>query len=155
VAVHLPAALGVGDQALSGETFDISESGAFVCCAHDGVEVGARVPVALAWPGGKLSCEAEVVWKSNGQRETPTGVGIRFLSLTRESRAALRGLVKQFAERRAPTEVPPPRSRAMPAVAGLALALAAILTAGYVARTLHTQAPAAPMSTGAPMRAHR
>jgi hypothetical protein len=97
VKASLDATVRVGQTELACQTVDFSETGAFLACATESLDVGTRYPVTLHLSGRVLKMDAEVVWKSSEPTGSlPAGVGIRFVQLPVEERDFLRSLIRRL-----------------------------------------------------------
>ena len=69
------------------DTFDISESGAFILDTENKIKVYPEdiIPISLALDNKIIKCYCEVIWINQGNRENlPNGMGIRFINLKKE-----------------------------------------------------------------------
>jgi hypothetical protein len=84
-----------GIQQFETETFDISETGAFIVSR---LEIGTKVDVLLPLQNcTAVQCQAEVVRASEPRGKYPAGVGVRFLNLSWSDQRKLRTLLGQMA----------------------------------------------------------
>ena len=75
------------------ESGNISEGGIFVATER-AMPVGTRLLVVIDLPdGGRYEVDAEVRWASPGTSESPMGLGLRFLSLSKEAERAISAFV--------------------------------------------------------------
>jgi hypothetical protein len=97
VGVKRPAVLKSQGTDVAGETVDISESGAFIACDPEKLEIGNdEYPLVLSFPEQDIACRAEIVWRSPGHGRLPPGVGVRFHDLSRADRKVIRAIVKEI-----------------------------------------------------------
>ena len=84
-----------------GVTKDISEGGAYVCCANP---LGPKevLDIVINAPNKPLNVKAEVVWSSMSGLDdeiTPRGMGVRFLNIDSEDRRIIaRAVVEHLSE---------------------------------------------------------
>lgn len=83
-----PVSLQLSGVITEGVTKDISEGGAYVCCANP---LGPKevLDMVINAPNKPLNVKAEVVWSSMSGLDdeiTPRGMGVRFLDIDREDR---------------------------------------------------------------------
>jgi Tfp pilus assembly protein PilZ len=74
-----------------GVTKDISEGGAYVCCANP-LGPKAEFFMAINAPDKRLNVKAEVVWANTyslNDEITPMGMGVRFMDITGEDRGII------------------------------------------------------------------
>jgi hypothetical protein len=79
-------------------TKDISEGGAYVCCA-DPLGPKAEFSMVINSPDKQLNVKAEVVWASThglNDEITPGGMGVRFMDITREDRGIIAKAVAEY-----------------------------------------------------------
>lgn len=75
------------------ETFDISESGAFILDSESKIKVYPQdiIPISLVLDNKIIKCYCEVAWINQGNRESiPNGMGIKFLNLKKEEIAQIK-----------------------------------------------------------------
>lgn len=78
------------------ETFDISESGAFILDSENKIKVYPEdiIPIALVFDNNIIKCYSEVIWINQGNRQTlPNGMGIKFLNLKKEEIAKIKEFI--------------------------------------------------------------
>lgn len=74
-----------------GVTKDISEGGAYVCCANP-LGPKAEFFMVINAPDKRLNVKAEVVWANTyslNDEITPMGMGVRFMDITGEDRGII------------------------------------------------------------------
>ena len=81
-----------------GVTKDISEGGAYVCCANP---MGPKevLDMVINAPNKPLNVKAEVVWSSMSGLDdeiTPRGMGVRFLDIDSEDRRIIAEAVVEY-----------------------------------------------------------
>jgi hypothetical protein len=84
-----------------GVTKDISEGGAYVCCA---TPLGPKAEFAMVInaPDKQLNVKAEVVWTSTyglNDEITPRGMGVRFMDITGEDRGIIAKAVAEHLDK--------------------------------------------------------
>jgi hypothetical protein len=80
-----------------GVTKDISEGGAYVCCATP-LEPKAEFFMVINAPGKQLNAKAEVVWANTyglDDEITPMGMGVRFMDITGVDRGIIAAAVAE------------------------------------------------------------
>lgn len=78
-----PVSVQLSGAIAEGVTKDISEGGAYVCCANP-LEPKEVLDMIINTPNKPLSVKAEVVWSSMSGLDdeiTPRGMGVRFLDI--------------------------------------------------------------------------
>lgn len=83
-------------QPVRNETFDISETGAFVTAARD-VAVGDWVTLRMKFGFSQFRCQARVVRRAEARGIYPGGVGVQFMNLSWRERATLRRCLSRSA----------------------------------------------------------
>lgn len=86
-----PVSLERGGEVTEGVTKDISEGGAYVCCATPLVPKEIFEMVINA-PDKPLNVKVKVVWSNTyglDDKITPRGMGVRFLNITGEDRRVI------------------------------------------------------------------
>ena len=80
-----------------GVTKDLSEGGAYVCCATP-LEPKEKFSMVIHAPEKQLNVRAEVVWANTygiDDEITPKGMGVRFMNITAEDRRMIAGAVSE------------------------------------------------------------
>lgn len=91
-----------------GVTKDISEGGAYVCCA---TPLGPKEEFCMVInaPDKQLNVKVEVVWANTyglNDEITPRGMGVRFMNITGEDRGIIaRAVAEHLAKNKAPEGV--------------------------------------------------
>jgi len=91
-----------------GVTKDISEGGAYVCCA---TPLGPKEEfyMVINAPDKQLNVMAEVVWANTyglNDEITPKGMGVRFMNITGEDRGVIaRAVAEHLAKNKVPEDV--------------------------------------------------
>ena len=83
-----PVSVQLSGAVTEGETKDISEGGAYVCCT-DPLGPKEVLDMVINAPEKPLNVKAEVVWSSMSELDdeiTPRGMGVRFLIIDSEDR---------------------------------------------------------------------
>ena len=98
--VHIDIEVRSGERAYRGVTRDLSEAGAFIATELDCPE-GSIVDLRLHIPAQErpVHCVAEVRWsrRVNGNRDTPPGLGMRFVVIEPEARRAIHAFLLERA----------------------------------------------------------
>lgn len=79
------------------QTFDISETGAFVLTSKDQLtpDIDDIVPTEIALDNESLKCYSKVIWNnSENENEKPHGLGIKFLRLYKTDKKILSSFIK-------------------------------------------------------------
>jgi len=91
-----------------GVTKDISEGGAYVCCA---APLGPKEELSMVInsPDKQLNVKAEVVWASTyglDDEITPSGMGVRFMDITIEDRGIIaKAVAEHLAKDKGPADL--------------------------------------------------
>lgn len=83
-----PVSVQLGGAVTEGVTKDISEGGAYVCCANP-LGPNEVLDMVINAPDKLLNVKAEVVWASMSGLDdeiTPRGMGVRFLNIGNEEK---------------------------------------------------------------------
>ena len=83
-----PVSVQLGGTVTEGVTKDISEGGAYVCCANP-LGPNEVLDMVINAPDKPLNVKAEVVWASMSGLDdeiTPRGMGVRFLNIGNEEK---------------------------------------------------------------------
>lgn len=96
VPVHVVVP-GVGEYSFDSETFDISESGAFITFMRK-IAIGTDCSVSIELDRvnkdlGQIKCRAEIVRATEAYGQYPSGIGVRFIGLGREERQILNSYI--------------------------------------------------------------
>ena len=89
-----------------GVTKDISEGGAYVCCATP-LGPKAEISMVINAPDKQLNVKAEVVWANTyslNDEITPMGMGVRFMDITVEDRGIIAKAVAEHLAKDKTTE---------------------------------------------------
>jgi len=91
-----------------GVTKDISEGGAYVCCATP-LEPKEKFSMIIHTPEKQLNVKAEVVWANTygvDDEITPKGMGVRFMNITGEDRIIIaRAVSENLSKEKMPEDV--------------------------------------------------
>ena len=88
VNLRWPVSLEFGGEVAEGTTKDISEGGAYVCCATP-LGLKQEFSMVINAPEKQLNVKAEVVWANtygSNDEITPRGMGVRFMNIANEDR---------------------------------------------------------------------
>ena len=88
VNLRWPVSLEFGGEVAEGTTKDISEGGAYVCCATP-LGLKQEFSMVINAPEKQLNVKAEVVWANTygfNDEITPRGMGVRFMNISGEDR---------------------------------------------------------------------
>lgn len=89
-----------------GVTKDISEGGAYVCCATP-LGPKAEISMVINAPDKQLNVKAEVVWANTyslNDEITPMGMGVRFMDITVEDKGIIAKAVAEHLAKAKTTE---------------------------------------------------
>ena len=89
-----------------GVTKDISEGGAYVCCATP-LGPKAEFCMIINSPDKEINVKAEVVWANTyslNEKITPMGMGVRFMDITGEDRGIIAKAVAEHLAKNKDTE---------------------------------------------------
>ena len=84
-----------------GVTKDISEGGAYVCCATP-LDPKAVIHMVISAPDKSLNVKAKVVWANTyslNEDITPKGMGVRFLDIAGEDRGIIAKAVAEHLDK--------------------------------------------------------
>lgn len=105
-----PVSVQLSGVVAEGVTRDISEGGAYVCCA-DPLGPKEVLDMVINAPGKPLNVKAEVVWSSMAGLDdqiTPRGMGVRFLNIDSEDRRIIaRAVAEHLSEDKESEELQP------------------------------------------------
>ena len=91
-----------------GVTKDISEGGAYVCCANP-LGPKAEFCMVIKAPDKQLNVKAEVVWANTyglDDEITPRGMGVRFMDITGEDRGIIaKAVAEHLAKNKEPEDL--------------------------------------------------
>jgi c-di-GMP-binding flagellar brake protein YcgR len=88
VNLRWSVSLEFGGEVAEGTTKDISEGGAYVCCATP-LGLKQEFSMVINAPEKQLNVKAEVVWANTygfNDEITPRGMGVRFMNISGEDR---------------------------------------------------------------------
>jgi c-di-GMP-binding flagellar brake protein YcgR len=101
-----PVSLKIERRITEGVTKDISEGGAYVCCATP-LGPKAEFCMVINAPDKEINVKAEVVWANTyslNEEITPTGMGVRFMDITGEDRGIIAKAVAEHLAKNKTTE---------------------------------------------------
>ena len=107
VNLRWPVSLEIGGEVAEGTTKDISEGGAYVCCATP-LGLKQEFSMVINAPGKQLNVKAEVVWANTygfNDEITPRGMGVRFMNISGEDRSIIaRAVAEHLTKDRVPED---------------------------------------------------
>lgn len=87
--LSVPVQVKIGDRALKGEILDISRGGCFIRLREE-IRVEEKIELTFQIFQTTFKCPGNVVWRSKSTVTHPKGCGVKFLSMPRDQRKALR-----------------------------------------------------------------
>ena len=107
VNLRWPVSLEFGGEVAEGTTKDISEGGAYVCCATP-LGLKQEFSMVINAPEKQLNVKAEVVWANTygfNDEITPRGMGVRFMNISGEERRIIaRAVAENLTKDRIPED---------------------------------------------------
>jgi len=107
VNLRWPVSLEFGGEVAEGTTKDISEGGAYVCCATP-LGLKQEFSMVINAPEKQLNVKAEVVWANTygfNDEITPRGMGVRFMNISGEDRRIIaRAVAEHLTKDRIPED---------------------------------------------------
>jgi c-di-GMP-binding flagellar brake protein YcgR len=103
--------LEIEGQVTEGVTKDISEGGAYVCCATP-LGPKAEFSMVINAPDKQLNVRAQVIWTSTyglNDEITPRGMGVRFMDITGEDKGVIaKAVAEHLAKNQGPEDLQTP-----------------------------------------------
>ena len=107
VNLRWPVSVEFGGEVAEGTTKDISEGGAYVCCATP-LGLKQEFSMVINAPERQLNVKAEVVWANTygfNDEITPRGMGVRFMNISGEERRIIaRAVAENLTKDRIPED---------------------------------------------------